>query len=413
MKLSRVRHAPELAHHREMKAVRGAGESFMGVVLIVVGCLGTAFGAGLAAADGPSQRSMAHGVAGAAASAGEGLVINEILADNAATIADPAGEFDDWVELYNRGTEPIALSGHFLSDDPADTLAYALPDVTLAPGAYYLVWCDNDLDQGPDHAGFKLSLSGEQVLLSTASATVDRVAFGVQQTDIATGRTTDGAETWGTCATPSPRKPNTCGGALSPTLTPEATLTPTVRPPTPAAPTVDLVLNEILADNQTIIADPAGEFDDWVELYNRGTAPIGLAGLFLSDDPADAFAYALPDVTLAPGAYYLVWCDNDPDQGPDHAGFKLSLDGEQIVLSTERATIDQVTFGAQHTDISIGRNPDGGSAWTPCSTPSPRGPNMCGGLPTATTTARPPATGTATSTPPPEKTVWLPLCSRH
>ncbi|MDF1868439.1 MAG: hypothetical protein P1U70_26685, partial [Saprospiraceae bacterium] len=29
----------------------------------------------------------------------------------------------------------------------------------------------------------------------------------------------------------------------------------------------DIVINEVLADNETIQADQDGEFDDWVELY--------------------------------------------------------------------------------------------------------------------------------------------------
>lgn len=159
---------------------------------------------------------------------GGALVINELLADNAATAADPAGEFDDWVELFNRGDQPIALADYYLSDDPDDALAFRLPDVVLAPGAFMLIWCDEDADQGPDHAGFKLSKSGEDVLLSTSTATVDHVAFGAQATDVSWGRAPDGDGPWAACAAPSPRAANRCGG---PSPTPPS---PT-PPPTPGA----------------------------------------------------------------------------------------------------------------------------------------------------------------------------------
>ena len=33
-------------------------------------------------------------------------------------------------------------------------------------------------------------------------------------------------------------------------------------------------------------ADPQGQFDDWVELYNAGDAAIDMAGMYLTDDPA-------------------------------------------------------------------------------------------------------------------------------
>ena len=159
---------------------------------------------------------------------GGDLMINEVLADNQAVLPDPAGEFDDWVELFNRGSEPIQLEGYHLSDVADDPLVYALPDVTLAPGGYYLVWCDKDLDQGADHADFKLSKEGDSVFLSTGTATVDSVTFGLQETDVSWGRSADGAATWGRCARPSPRATNTCGVAA-----PTATTTSTSIPVTP------------------------------------------------------------------------------------------------------------------------------------------------------------------------------------
>ena len=44
------------------------------------------------------------------------IVINEFLADNATTITDPAGEFDDWIELYNPTANLIPLTGKYLTD---------------------------------------------------------------------------------------------------------------------------------------------------------------------------------------------------------------------------------------------------------------------------------------------------------
>ncbi len=164
------------------------------------------------------------------------LVINEVLADNKTGITDPAGQFADWVEVYNRGSRPIHLGDYFLSDKADEPQIYAFPDEVLAPGAYYLVWCDNDPNQGPDHADFKLDKAGEVVYLSTEAATVDSVAFGPQESDVSWGRTTDGATAWGRCASPSPRAANACAGGAE--ITPTAA-SPTPRPatPTPVSPT--------------------------------------------------------------------------------------------------------------------------------------------------------------------------------
>ncbi len=49
---------------------------------------------------------------------GNGLVINEFMADNEATIEDPdePGQYPDWIELYNASDETITLSGMYLTD---------------------------------------------------------------------------------------------------------------------------------------------------------------------------------------------------------------------------------------------------------------------------------------------------------
>lgn len=152
----------------------------------------------------------------------------------------------------------------------------------------------------------------------------------------------------------------------------------------PAAPG-DLVLNELMADNVSTITDEAGEHEDWIELYNRGTAPLSLAGLYLSDDPTDPWAFALPDRALAPGEHLLVWCDGDTAQGPLHAPFALSRQGETVVLASRTEIVDRVTFEGLGADEGFGRQPSGGNAWGRCGYGTPGRPNGCdAAVPTAT-----------------------------
>jgi len=37
------------------------------------------------------------------------VVINEVQASNQSTIADEDGDFEDWIELFNAGGEPVDL----------------------------------------------------------------------------------------------------------------------------------------------------------------------------------------------------------------------------------------------------------------------------------------------------------------
>jgi spore coat protein H len=122
----------------------------------------------------------------------------------------------------------------------------------------------------------------------------------------------------------------------------------------------DIVINEFMAQN-SVILDPAGEADDWIELYNATADTMDLGGMFLSDDSAEPTKWQFPAGTLIePTGYLIVWADEDLAQVGVHADFKLSAGGEQIFLSnTDSTVLDSVTFGAQMTDISMARIPNG------------------------------------------------------
>lgn len=139
---------------------------------------------------------------------GTTVVLNELLASNAAGLTDEDGDHDDWIELYNPTGAQVDLSGWQLKDDSGAD--WTFPDGTSIPaGAWLLVWCDDATD-GPLHASFKLSADGDAVTLSDADgAATDTIAFLAQQDDISWGRTpTDAAPNWGPLVTPTPGAPN-------------------------------------------------------------------------------------------------------------------------------------------------------------------------------------------------------------
>lgn len=123
----------------------------------------------------------------------------------------------------------------------------------------------------------------------------------------------------------------------------------------------EVVINEIMARNQTTVADQDDEYDDWVEIFNNTTNTVNLEGWFLSDDLANPQKWPFPaGVFLDPGQYLTVWCDDDEQQAGLHTSFNLNGDGEEILLVMPDGTVaDQVIFGNQITDVSIGRCPDG------------------------------------------------------
>ena len=156
------------------------------------------------------------------------------------------------------------------------------------------------------------------------------------------------------------------------------------QPTGPAATGAPVVVNEFLASNSSFGSDEAGEFDDWIELYNRTDHAIDIAGWSVTDDLTKHTKYVIPSgfsarTTIPARGFLLVWCDGQPDQGPLHTGFKLSGSGEQIGLyDASGDALDEMTFGPQTTDVSYGRVPDGGTTWSYFTTPTPGASNGTG-----------------------------------
>lgn len=145
----------------------------------------------------------------------------------------------------------------------------------------------------------------------------------------------------------------------------------------------ELVINEFVARNNNGPVDEAGQAEDWIELHNRGLAALDLSGLGLSDELGDPTPWPIPAGTsLSPGESLLIWADDDPLDGPLHADFKLSTDGEEVVLvDLDGVTVlDYIAFGGQEADVSTLRLHDGEELWvtSPDTTPGASNNINCG-----------------------------------
>jgi spore coat protein CotH len=122
----------------------------------------------------------------------------------------------------------------------------------------------------------------------------------------------------------------------------------------------DLVINEVMSNNVSVAADPSGNFEDWVELYNTTDFPISTNNLYLSDNLANLLKWDLPNHVIPANGYYVVWADEDGGQGEEHANFQLSNAGEIITMSNADSTfIDDVSYLMQNIDVAFGRSPNG------------------------------------------------------
>lgn len=141
-----------------------------------------------------------------------------------------------------------------------------------------------------------------------------------------------------------------------------------------------LLINEIVANNEGVWVDEAGEADDFIELLNQSDAPLRLSEFNLSDAHDDGAQ--LPDVVLQAKQTVIVWADATPTQGAHHMPFKLSSGGEHVYLSKRGGPlVGHVPFGALAANLSFARKTQDGAplaAFEVCRYPTPlRGNTAC------------------------------------
>ena len=77
------------------------------------------------------------------------ILIGEV--DPFGQVEDLLGEEEDWIEVWNAGSEPASLSGLWLSDDPDEWDKWPLPAVTLDPEERLIVFASGRDVRTIDH----------------------------------------------------------------------------------------------------------------------------------------------------------------------------------------------------------------------------------------------------------------------
>jgi hypothetical protein len=143
------------------------------------------------------------------------LAVNEFMANNDSVIEDPdePTAFEDWLELYNAGPDPLPLDGMYLTDNLFFPTKFPLPPGLVVPaGGFLLLWADSEPLQGSTHLGFQLAAAGEEIGLFDTDARgnvpISTLGFGPQGIDAAEGRCPDGFYATQPLSSPTPGAAN-------------------------------------------------------------------------------------------------------------------------------------------------------------------------------------------------------------
>lgn len=304
----------------------------------------------------------------------QSLWINEVLPNNLTSITDASGKREPWIELYNAGETAVDVSAFYLTDNYTNLTEWKFPPGTSIGGRQFLVvWADGEPGEsvpGAPHTNFRLDpVTGSVALVRLqgspqAPAVTDYLDYVLLSAD----------RSFGSCPDGEPRRRRSFH-----VVTPGTTNNP-------AVPFIQVAINEFMAAN-TSITDPAdGDFDDWFELFNAGSAPVDLAGYTLTDNLSNPTKFQIPPGTVVPaGGFLLVWADEETGQtqagGDLHVNFKLAMESESIGLfGPDGSLVDGFTFNPQTNNISTGRYPDGAPLpLITMETPTPGEPNFLAG----------------------------------
>lgn len=130
------------------------------------------------------------------------LYLNEVLSSNDSSEQDEDGDYSDWIELWNAGTNPLPLAGWGLSDSAASPFKWTFGAVTIQPGEFLVVWASSKnrpaITNGNQlHTSFAISAGGEEIVLTHPDGTrIDEFAPIAIPTDFSLGRQPDGTGPW-------------------------------------------------------------------------------------------------------------------------------------------------------------------------------------------------------------------------
>jgi hypothetical protein len=301
------------------------------------------------------------------------LRFNEIVSDNEGVWVDELGETDDYIELYNASDHPLSLGDYGIFDANGH---YPLPESSLAPGEAKLLWADSSPEQGPLHLPFKVSSSGERLVLHDARGrVVDVVEIPALEAHHAYERLPDGTGPFGDCrwATPGRLNGSVCGPTEPITkLGDDVEFESFTWPSTWPEPPSPLVITEAAlrpADFVEVMNDSTESID--LDQYSLRLAAHGPGLPWPATDAGTRLAW--PKHSLAPEEYLSIPVpEADVTDVARTSGFEGVL---TLWRDADGTVVDRVDFNAWPDRAILARASEPRSHYHFCRNATPGAPN--------------------------------------
>lgn len=127
--------------------------------------------------------------------------------------------------------------------------------------------------------------------------------------------------------------------------------------------TLPVVIRRVMTSNPSACYNIGGKYYDWIELQNASETAVNLKDWRITDSGDLRDAYVFGDLTLQPGASVVVFCAQTPEDytGSElFTGFKLSSDGELLLLADPAQRISALDVPAMGKTDVYQRDPDTG-----------------------------------------------------
>lgn len=292
------------------------------------------------------------------------IVINEILANNKGNFKNENDIYSGYVEIKNVSDETIDIANYSLSNNESVPFKWQFPSMRLSSGEVAVVYTSGINDKEDVlSTSFKLNnTNGIVVLTNNRGQVIDKVEYKNLANGIALLKQ---GGNYLESNSISPGYDNTVDGIKS------------FQKKYLSMPK-DLVINEAMNNNYSYLPQNAGNYYDWIELYNNSNKTVTLSDYCLTTNNNTMCMYKLPKVELKSGEYYIIMASGDTKLSNSkykHTNFKLS-ETQSLYLTKSSDIVDSVFLANIPDGYSMGRGTSYGIYYF--SKPTPEAKNGSG-----------------------------------